>query len=314
MTARSRSSSASKTSLASGALAASALDLRWRAGTDAVLLCELLYAALDDFEPLAIHEAESGDGWRVFFRSPETRDRAAETLRASFGDRLTTILPAEVEDEQWARRSQSNLRAVRVERLTIAPPWDVSSAEAGTQTIVIDPSTGFGTGHHETTRLCLTLLQEIDLIGRRVVDVGTGSGVLALAAARLGAAEVVAIDDDPDALRNTAENVQLNGAGQTLMLVQADIAAFSGEPADVVTANLTAAVLMRNASALGNLVAPGGTLIASGFAPDEIEAVVAAFAGSVVRRADEGDWAAVSIAIKREVHQRNSDEPDRVRP
>jgi len=269
-------------------------------------LCELLYAALDDLEPVAIHEAETADGWRVFFRSASARDRAAENLRAAFADRLAAILPVDVEDEEWARRSQSGLRAVHVGRLTIAPPWDTSSTGAATHTIVIDPSTGFGTGHHETTRLCLALLQEIDLNGRRVIDVGTGSGVLALAAARLGAGEVVGLDDDPDALRNAAENVQLNGAERTLSLVQADVAAFRGEPADVVTANLTAAVLMRNAAALATLVAPNGTLIVSGFAPGEIEAVAAAFEAVLgkllVRRVEEGDWAAASITLQRELH------------
>ena len=283
-----------------------AIDLQWRAGDEALLLCELLYAALDDLEPVAIHESETGDGLRVFFRAAAARDRAADTLRASFGDRLTAILPVDIEDEEWARRTQSGLRAVRVGRLTIAPPWDTASADAGTLTIVIDPSTGFGTGHHETTRLCLALLQEIDLNGRRVIDVGTGSGVLALAAARLGAAEVVGIDDDPDALRNAAENVTLNGAEPTLSLVQADIAAFSGAPADIVTANLTAAVLMRHATALANLVAPNGTRIASGFAPDEIEAVVAALEVApgklLVQQMLEGDWAAVSITLQRELH------------
>jgi ribosomal protein L11 methyltransferase len=241
----------------------------------------------------------------VFFRSASARDRAAEGLRASFGDRLTAILPVDVEDEEWARRSQSGLRAVRVGRLTIAPPWDTSSADT-THTIVIDPSTGFGTGHHETTRLCLALLQELDLNGRRVIDVGTGSGVLALAAARLGAAIVVGLDDDPDALRNAAENVQLNGAGRTLSLVQADIATFGGEPADVVTANLTAAVLVRNAATIATLLAPNGTLIVSGFAPDEIDTVAAAFEAvlgkSPVRRVEEGDWAAASITVQRKLH------------
>ena len=283
-----------------------AIDLQWRAGTDASLLCELLYAALDDLDPIAIHEAESGDGLRAFFRSAPARDRAAEHLRTSFGDRLTAILPVDIEDEEWARRSQAGLRAVRVGRLTISPPWDRASADADTHTIIIDPSTGFGTGHHETTRLCLALLQEIDLNGRRVIDVGTGSGVLAIAAARLGSADVVGIDDDPDALRNAAENAQLNSVERNVSLVHLDIAAFSGEPADVVTANLTAAVLMRNAAPLATLVAPNGTLIASGFAPDEIESVVAAFEVALgtlfVRRVEEGDWAAVSITLQRELH------------
>src|SRR5262245_23031964 len=189
----------------------------------------MLYAELDEFEPVAIQEREAGDCWRVFFRTVVQRDRARSALASEFGNALLQLAPVNVDDEDWARRSQSALTAVRVGRIVVGPPWDLPAAsreppavsrqpDSGSRTtdpdlitIVIDPSTGFGTGHHATTRLCLELLQRRDVSGARLIDVGTGSGVLAIAARKLGAACVIAIDNDPDALENAKDNVIRNG-------------------------------------------------------------------------------------------------------
>lgn len=271
-----------------------ALDLRWHAGPDANDLADILYAALDDFSPVAIHEHESAGGWRVFFRTREQRAGAAAYLTTAFGDVLAEIVPVDVADEEWARRSQANLTAIRVGRLVVAPPWDETRDDDAVR-IVIDPSTGFGTGHHETTRLCLSLLQEIDLAGRRAIDVGTGSGVLAIAAAKLGASPVLAIDEDPDALRNAEDNVALNAVANAVALRVADLASFASEPAPVVTANLTAGVLERHAARLRALVAPGGALIVSGFSAVEADHVAGAFDVRVERRAVEGEWVALLL-------------------
>ncbi len=273
-----------------------ALDLRWKAGARAAALRELLYAALDDFDPTAIHDHDAEDGWRVFFKNDALRDRAAAALAAAFVDQLAEVRIADVPDDEWARRSQSHLHAVRIGRIVVAPPWDVPSRTADHDiVIVIDPSTGFGTGHHETTRLCLGLLQDVDLTGGRVIDAGTGSGVLAIAAARLGARDVVALDDDPDALENAAGNLTLNGVAEAVSLVRTDLAQFHARPARVVTANLTGAVLQRLATALSALVANGGALIVSGFAPDESADVVGAFNATVERARHEGDWTAAAL-------------------
>jgi len=164
-----------------------ALDLKFAPGPGAGTFQDMLYAELDEFEPVAIHEHETGDGWRVFFRSATQREAARGALASEFGNALLQLSPVNVDDEDWARRSQASLTAIRVGRIVVAPPWDVAaSSEQPTAssliTIVIDPSTGFGTGHHATTRLCLELLQRRDVSGAQVIDVGTGSGVLAIAA------------------------------------------------------------------------------------------------------------------------------------
>jgi ribosomal protein L11 methylase PrmA len=312
---RSRSSSASKTSLASYP----ALDVRFDSAPDVERLQELLHAELDTFQPLAIHEDETSDGWRVFFPTLRQRDDARTALATALGDRLS-LSPIDVEDEGWARRSQASLGAVHVRRITVAPPWDVptdrdsgigigdsnntevrlaGSASPESQVpdpdrilIIIEPSMGFGTGHHETTRLCLELMQQLDFDSTRVIDVGTGSGILALAAWKLGAARVTAVDCDPDALQNARDNIARNRGSGIIQVLEADLSALTADPVDIVLANLTAAVLQRHAAALRGLFAREGTLVVSGFSPGEIDGVASAF-GLVPRRVErEGEWAA----------------------
>ncbi len=273
-----------------------ALDLRFSPGPGAGSLQDFLYAELDNFEPVAIHEHDAGDGWRVFFRTRAQRDAACDALRAEFHNALLDLSPIDVPDDDWARRSQADLKAVRVGRIIVAPPWDVPPerrAPSADTLVVIEPSMGFGTGHHATTRLCLELLQELELAGRRVIDVGTGSGVLAIAAAKLGAASVLAVDNDPDALLNARENVARNDAAVDVR--EGDVAALDVPAADVVLANLTAAVLERAGKALAGLAAREGTIIVSGFAPDDLAGVSSALGCAVVRDVREGEWAAARL-------------------
>jgi len=271
----------------------------------------MLYAELDAFEPVAIQEHESGDGWRVFFRTASQRNGARRALASEFENALD-VHAVDVDDEDWARRSQEGLKATRAGRIVVAPPWDIppedrdsrfairDSALANREprtanrdvVIIIDPSTGFGTGHHPTTRLCLELLQELDLRGTRVIDVGTGSGVLAIAASKLGARDVIALDNDPDALRNARDNVQRNAVG--VEVVEANLSTTTLAPADVVLANLTSAVLQRFAVSLRKLVAPGSVLIVSGFSPGDLNDVTRALKASQSKTAVDGDWAAAT--------------------
>jgi ribosomal protein L11 methyltransferase len=290
-----------------------ALDLRFAPpfsaidapGPRAGAFQDLVSAELDSFQPTAMADNELGD-WRVFFRTAARRDEARAALLSKFREALVTCTPVDVDDEDWARRSQAALTAVRVGRLIVAPPWDApqpgargsglgtrESAREDLIVVVIDPSMGFGTGHHATTRLCLELLQEVGVSGRSMIDVGTGSGVLAIAAAKLGASRVAGIDNDPDALQNARENVERNGVGHIVELRESDIAALDIAPADIVTANLTATLLQRAAADLQRLAT--STLIVSGFGPEELEAVHAALGGSIVEQRQEGEWMAATI-------------------
>jgi ribosomal protein L11 methyltransferase len=260
----------------------------------------MLYAELDAFEPVAIQEHEAGDGWRVFFRSTAARDRARGALSSEFGNALIDLVPLDIDDEDWARRSQASLTAIRVGRIIVAPPWDLSDPgsripDPDLIRIVIDPSTGFGTGHHASTRLCLDLLQKHNLAGMSVIDVGTGSGVLAIAAVKLGAAHVIAIDNDPEALQNARHNVATNGATDAISIAEADLSTAPLPPADIVIANLTGAILQRYASALRQIVRPGGVLIVSGFTTDEQEDVARALRADALDAVHEDEWAAIRI-------------------
>ena len=246
-----------------------------------------LYALLDDFEPSAIHDDEHG-GWRVFFRASSARDAARMAVAVIDG---VTVSSLDVPDEDWARRSQENLRAIEAGTLLIAPPWDVPRS-GSRPVIIIEPSTGFGTGHHATTRLCLLLLQRLELRGARVLDVGTGSGVLALAAWKLGAV----VGDDPDALDNARDNIARNGAGPSIDIIRDDLDTIRIERGDVVLANLTGAVLVRYAAELRSLVMDGGYLILSGFAPQDVAVIQMAFSGlTAIDVQTDGEWAAVAL-------------------
>jgi ribosomal protein L11 methyltransferase len=271
---------------------------------------DLIQAFLLDFGIAAIDDTLP-DLSRVFFHDAGDRDRAADALRQQFSG--ITIRAVDVPDEDWAARSQANLKAVQIGGIVVAPPWDVPdsrSVAAGLQTlpytivIVIQPSMGFGTGHHATTRLCLAALQQIDLHDLRVVDVGTGSGVLAIAASRLGAATVVAIDDDADAIAAARDNLTLNPDArvtiEVLDLRNPDLRSRFLDHFDVVVANLTGGLLIATAARLRSLAGPSGRLVLSGFMDDEERDVLRAFAGLETEwRAQEDEWVCLELSPDR---------------
>jgi ribosomal protein L11 methyltransferase len=285
------------------ASASPALVLRFPSGTTAPLR-DRLVATLADHDLVAVHEddLEHPQVWTAHFAHSAARDRAALAVQDDSEFALIEVQATEVEDDDWARRTQADLPAIRIGRITVAPPWDLPKPSLQVPdaniTLVIEPSRGFGTGHHQSTRLCLVLLQSRSLSGLRVTDVGTGSGVLAIAAAKLGAAFVAAIDNDPDAVENARENIAINGVGTIVEAHVDDLTTATTAPADLVTANLTGTLLAQHADDLARLVAPAGSLIVSGFNVDEKDRVTEALSArfGITESAEEEDWWAFVVS------------------
>lgn len=256
---------------------------------------DLVAAALDGFGLIALQETDEHGAVLAFFADGTVRGSATAAVQGALPG--VDVASVDIPDDNWAERSQAALRAIRAGSLTVAPPWDVPR-DSGSDTIVIVPSTGFGTGHHATTRLCLEALQTLSLEGKTVLDVGTGSGILAIAASRLGAARVVAIDHDQDAVDNAADNAAANGVALDLRCASIEDGAIAATgPFDVVTANLTGAALAKYAANLDALTRLGGTLILSGLREDE-DAVREAFSPlEVVEFRAEDGW--VCLVMRR---------------
>ena len=259
-----------------------------------------LLALLSDFPIVAIHEDDltHPQAWTAHFADAAGRQRAAESLAAAAEFSRLAVQAIEVEDEDWARRTQADLPAIQVGRVLVCPPWDVRTPAAPDEVaVLIEPSRGFGTGHHQSTRLCLVLLQNRNLAGQTMIDVGTGSGVLAVAAAKLGAAYVAALDLDPDAIENARENIAANGVENVVDAHVEDFTTASRAPADIVTANLTGTLLARHAAQLKPLARPAGLVITAGFTHDEKHMVEDAFAPdfAITESAEEDGWWAFAL-------------------
>jgi ribosomal protein L11 methyltransferase len=189
--------------------------------------------------------------------------------------RLTPLI-----DGNWAEAWREHFRPLPVgRRLLVAPPWDVPTCP-GRIVTVIEPGRAFGTGHHESTAGCLEALEIIIGAGvpARAIDLGTGSGILAIAAARLGVGHTLAVDDDPDAVACAVRNAALNGVADRVAVVRADAATLIAEPAPLVMANLLTAAHVGLAAVYRRSVAAGGVLVLGGILDHEGPTAVAALA------------------------------------
>ncbi|MGH7390813.1 MAG: 50S ribosomal protein L11 methyltransferase [Candidatus Rokuibacteriota bacterium] len=244
---------------------------------------------------------------RAFF--PAHADAAGlETRLRAYGDALGALgLPAPgppsvgpLADPDWAAAWRDHFRPLPVgRRLVIAPPWDAPTF-AGRLTVVIEPGRAFGTGHHGTTAGCLEALEALvdDGVPVHAIDLGTGSGILAVAAACLGVGRVVAVDEDPDAVAAATANAARNGVADRVRCAVGDAGGLDVAPAPLVLANLLSAAHARLAPRYAEYVAPRGALVLGGILDSEAAGVAGELArhGFVPRAARSLDgWTTLQL-------------------
>ncbi len=264
------------------------LAIRVRREHAEVALAELLALA-----PAGVEEADLGDVVEYAVYGAPGELPALPDLRAAAGTALVEVTTTEIADD-WPEHWKAFHRPVTIaERVHVRPPWEPPAGPAGAVDVVIDPGQAFGTGAHATTRLCLELLLGLPAVGP-LADLGCGSGVLAIAAAKLGFAPVAACDHDRAAVAAARANAAANGVA--IDVARVDLRRDPIPPAPVVVANLVGPLLVELAPRLG--AAAGSSLIVSGLLAGEREAVQAAFAAAgleVTARRDEGEWAALTL-------------------
>lgn len=236
----------------------------------------------------------------------EMRIRIEQFLRengpAFEGFVFTPPVVTVIRNEDWANNWKVHFKPVRIgERLVIKPTWEEYTPVPGDLVIQIDPGMAFGTGAHPTTKMCLESLERIcfnESGGRlpaNILDVGTGSGVLSIAAALMGASRITAIDIDPEAVRVTRENLELNGVEHLVETSTTPLANLK-EEYGVVLANILAEELVRLSKPLIDRVAPGGWIILSGILNEKAEMVAAAFAGlTPVEQPTQAEWTCLTF-------------------
>jgi ribosomal protein L11 methyltransferase len=203
-------------------------------------------------------------------------------------------------DVDWSVEWKRSIRAQTLGAITVTPPWLADGLDAAA-TVVIDPGMAFGTGEHATTRGVIRLLQSVIRDGDHVADLGAGSAVLAIVAAKLGATQVAAIELDPDAIGNAEENVARNGVSDRVTVIEGDAASLLPlvAPVRVITANIISSVLLELLPVLGLALADDGRVILSGILFTERDEMIRAVtdAGWLVEAEDQEDaWWSTTIA------------------
>ena len=229
-----------------------------------------------------LEDAVARRAWVVgIFPDTETARERWTTLRSMLpSPPLAEPAPRSLADDEWRDSYKAHFHAWHFGRLHWVPVWERGGFRLppGDAVLWLDPGMAFGTGNHETTRLCVERLVPLAVSAPRVIDAGCGSGILALSAALLGVGDIAAFDSDPEAVRVSRENAELNGLVGRVNFFVGDLSSLRGRQAEMVLANIQSDILLCHARELTGAVVPGGTLILSGILAAERDAVSAAFA------------------------------------
>lgn len=207
------------------------------------------------------------------------------------------ISETEIDGEFWREKWKENFKPIHIGKIVVVPKWIDYKPEEGEKILLLDSNMAFGTGEHETTSMCVKLLQEYVKKSDAVIDVGCGSGILGIAAAFLGAKKVIMTDIDECAVEASKHNLELNGITNAEVYLK-NLLDDNTVKGDVIVANIMAEVLISFAAGLKNNLNSGGTVILSGILTDRLDKVVAAYTVqgfTLVKTEIKGEWAAVAL-------------------
>jgi len=269
---------------------------------------EDLLAELEEQRLMVLEDKPLALAWVVgYFESQDDAITAWKRLGLAADAEWGRVTPdlRELPDVDWKESYKAHFKASKFGRLNWVPVWECESfiLPSGEAVLWLDPGMAFGTGNHETTRLCCERLAQYAVhrgSAGRVIDAGCGSGILALSAAKLGFRNIVGFDNDPEAIRVSEENAVLNGmAGSVSFQVGDLITGLAGREAELVLANIQADVLIRFVTELCSAVAPGGELVLSGILSRELDEVKSKFSAAAqswtVESRVMGEWADLSL-------------------
>ncbi|HLC28952.1 MAG TPA: 50S ribosomal protein L11 methyltransferase [Dehalococcoidia bacterium] len=294
------------------------------AGIDAELAADLLRQAcpggvaiesasrFDAASDVYVIDGDAAAVVRGYLTADADADRVWRSLRLALGMAPLQTPPRwrrvrRLREQSWRDAWKKHFGVQRIGRaLVVKPSWTHYRLKGGEIVIEIDPGMAFGTGQHPTTAMCLRALEEFVRPGDAVLDLGCGSGILGIAAARLGAARVLALDVDPNAVKAASENAAANGVAPIVEVREGTLAVDASrsgadspeadEAFDIIAANISALALERLAPALARSLAPDGVLITSGFLADALEDLNRAYGSeglNIDRVVEDGVWRAI---------------------
>ena len=248
----------------------------------------------DDVKVTGYYEVDVSLADRV--RMIESEVRRIKDLDLGFDAGKLEVLNKTFAEEEWAETWKKAFKPFRLgSHMVIKPGWCDCEIKEGDKVIEIDPGMAFGTGTHETTAMCTALVEKYVRPGQRVIDVGTGSGILAIAAAHMGAGEILATDIDPVAVRVAEENAEINGFADRISCRCGDLLEVVDVSGDVVIANIIADVICMLAKPVRERIVENGLFICSGIAIDRRDDVIAALNEAdyeIIEDPVKGEWAA----------------------
>lgn len=234
--------------------------------------------------------ADDDEAWRA---------RACRVLEAhGVGEPETRLSISPVTDGRWVERWQASLAPIPLGQRFVVLPHGGAAGDSARIPVRLVPGMAFGTGEHPTTRMCAAALERLVAIGSRWLDLGTGSGILAVVAARCGARRVLAVDLDPEAAHVAAATVSANDASAVVEVRAGSMGEREGERFDGVVANIQSSFFLVNAQALVDAVVPGGRFVLSGFLGDDVSEMTDCLAregAQVEERADDGPWSCLVL-------------------